>query len=149
MPRQRRQAARPPTHEEVKARNPIKEKRLANYTNKDALMRLSTACGLSPAGTIVELKKDLAIFQRLDWGGKTKKVTVARLRNAQGPSNVFDQVPHTPEAIFDTLFSNDMWNLLVEETNRYKPRNVRKKWDKLSQLCLTINSVRPSLSKTL
>lgn len=124
MGRKKKEATRPPIHEEVKARNPLRGRNLKSYKTSESLKTLCSSCGLGASGTIPEMRKDLEIFKALDWGGETKKVTVAGLRNAQGPSAIFDGVPRTPEAIFDIFFTDEMWNLLVEETNRYKPRNV-------------------------
>lgn len=132
MRRKRAEQPQEPTHEEVKARNPLKNKNINNYNTMDALANLCSAVGLETGGTKEKLKKDLETFKRLDWGGSTKKVTVAPLRGAQGPSSIWDDVEHTPEAIFDIFFNDEMWNLLVTETNRYQHAKVRqllaKKW---------------------
>lgn len=149
MGRKKNQPTREPVHEAVQARNPLKDRNLNKYKTLDELRRLCTFCGLGTTGTIPELKKDLQMFNSLDWGGKTKKVSVATLRSAQGPSSIFDQVEHTPEAIFDIFFNNDMWDLIVTETNRYKPNTVRKGRAKWRRICLTLCSPKCFLKTKL
>lgn len=144
MPRQRVEPARTPTHEEVKARNPLKGKTINSYKAAAELNRLCTSVGLGTSGTIADKKRDLTLFKALDWGGAKKKVTVSQLRAAQGPSSIFDGVPRTPESTFDIFFNDAIVDLLVEETNRYTPKSVRYTPANSKRIFLTVCSLRPS-----
>ena len=122
MSRKKQQAAQAPVHQQVRATNVLRHRDIDKCKTTAALDQLCLSCGISSNPTIEKTKRDLNTYKSLDWGGKRKKVTV---EYPQGPSAIFDDVEHTPEAIFDLLFTNDMWNLLITETIQYKPKMVR------------------------
>lgn len=98
--------------------------------NTLTLPRLKGICerhGLSQSGTKASMAQDIKYYLSLEWGGEPKKVTVPTLRTAQGPRAVFGSKHPSPEQTFDVLFTNDMWQRIVDETNKYQGPRVRRK----------------------
>lgn len=80
--------------------------------------------GLSTRGTMETKRKDLATYKETWESDKSKNVTVATNRGSKGPLPYLSEHCSTPEQVFDKLFTEDMWKLLVEETNRYSHKKV-------------------------
>lgn len=99
--------------------------------------RLKPICarhGLSQSGTKVSMINDIEYYLDLEWGGKPKKVTVPTLRRGQGPKAVFGGKHPSPEKTFDVLFTKEMWQCIVDETNRYQGPRVRRTGWKIGKI---------------
>ena len=53
------------------------------------------------------------------------KVKVPKLHKPTGPRNVFGSKHPSPQQTFDILFTHDMWNQIVEQTNKYEGPRLR------------------------
>lgn len=92
----------------------------------DELRGICASHGLSQSGTRASLRQDLDFYLSMDWGRETEKVAVSALRGVQGPRSILRRVEHSPPAFFDELFTQEMWNHIVTETNRYSSERVRE-----------------------
>lgn len=77
------------------------------------------------------MRQDLEYYLSMDWGRKTEKVAVAPLRGVQGPRSILRRLKRQPPEFMDQLFTQDMWNHIVQETNRYCSETVRGSNDQI------------------
>lgn len=92
----------------------------------DQLKDICGAHGLSQSGTKKSMKADIEFYLDMSWGVETEKVSVAVLRCVQGPRAVFRRKDRIPEAFFNKLFTTEMWDHILTETNRYDSERVRE-----------------------
>lgn len=72
------------------------------------------------------MKADIEFYLGMNWGLEAEKVAVPRLRCVQGPRNIFGRKDRTPPVFFDKMFTTEMWEHIVTETNRYESERVRE-----------------------
>ena len=65
------------------------------------------------------------MLRSLDWKSENHKVSVAPPDYSEGPTEQLRQAAISPVAIFDFLFTPELWDYLVKQTNNYSRVGVR------------------------